>query len=152
VPAAQAKPPVKQGSGQFPGPADRSPAAYCAARCRIEGERTELTCTHQLLCLRSECEPSLHAPSPEPPHSKLKKIRCPYCDASTHMALEDCWDCNKQVRPRQNTTNQPLISSTMLVQVTTLQIGSYSVLDTSPYGILRGNQIEDRQVYLAYYR
>jgi len=34
--------------------------------------------------------------------------------------------------------------------VTTLQIGSYSGLDSSPYGIPRGNQIEDRPVYLVY--
>jgi len=36
--------------------------------------------------------------------------------------------------------------------VTTLQIGSYSGLDSSPYGIPSGNRIEDRPVYLVYYR
>jgi len=36
--------------------------------------------------------------------------------------------------------------------VTTLQIGSYSGLDSSPYGIPSGNHIEDRPVYLVYYR
>jgi len=35
--------------------------------------------------------------------------------------------------------------------VTTLQMGSYSGLDSSPYGILYGNHIEDRPVYLVYY-
>ena len=34
----------------------------------------------------------------------------------------------------------------------TLQIGSYSGLDSSPYGIPSGNYIEDRPVYLVYYR
>ena len=37
-------------------------------------------------------------------------------------------------------------------RVTTLQIGSYSGLDSSPYGIPSGNHIEDRPVYLVYYR
>ena len=36
--------------------------------------------------------------------------------------------------------------------VTTLQIGSYSGLDSSPYRIPSGNHIEDRPVYLVYYR
>jgi len=36
--------------------------------------------------------------------------------------------------------------------VTTLQIGSYSGLDSSPYGIPSGKHIEDRPVYLVYYR
>ena len=36
--------------------------------------------------------------------------------------------------------------------VTILQIGSYSGLDSSPYGIPSGNHIEDRPVYLVYYR
>ena len=36
--------------------------------------------------------------------------------------------------------------------VTTLQIGSYRGLDSSPYGIRSGNHIEDRPVYLVYYR
>ena len=36
--------------------------------------------------------------------------------------------------------------------VTTLQIGSYSGLDSSPYGIPSSNHIEDRPVYLVYYR
>jgi len=36
--------------------------------------------------------------------------------------------------------------------VTTLQIGSYSGLDSSLYGIPSGNHIEDRPVYLVYYR
>ena len=36
--------------------------------------------------------------------------------------------------------------------VTTLQIGSYSGLDSSPYGIPSGNHVEDRPVYLVYYR
>jgi len=36
--------------------------------------------------------------------------------------------------------------------VTTLQIGSYSGLDSSPYGIPSGNHIEDRPVYLVYYQ
>ena len=39
-----------------------------------------------------------------------------------------------------------------LAAVTTLQIGSYSGLDSSPYGIPSGNHIEDRPVYLVYYR
>jgi len=33
--------------------------------------------------------------------------------------------------------------------VMTLEIGSYSGLDSSPYGIPRGNQIEGRPVYLV---
>jgi len=37
-------------------------------------------------------------------------------------------------------------------RVTTLQIGSYSELHSSPYGIPSGNHIEDRPVYLVYYR
>ena len=36
--------------------------------------------------------------------------------------------------------------------VTTLQIGSYSGLDSSPYGIPSGDHIKDRPVYLVYYR
>jgi len=40
----------------------------------------------------------------------------------------------------------------MGIPVTTLQIGSYSGLDSSPYGIPSGNHIEDRPVYLVYYR
>jgi len=39
-----------------------------------------------------------------------------------------------------------------LPSVTTLQIGSYSGLDSSPYGIPNGNHIEDWPVYLVYYR
>jgi len=35
--------------------------------------------------------------------------------------------------------------------VTTLQIGSYSGLDSSPYRIPSGNHIENRPVYLVYY-
>ena len=31
-------------------------------------------------------------------------------------------------------------------------VGSYSGLDSSPYGIPRGNQIEARPLYLVYYR
>jgi len=38
------------------------------------------------------------------------------------------------------------------VIVTTLPIGSYSGLDSSPYGIPSGNHIENRPVYLVYYR
>jgi len=38
------------------------------------------------------------------------------------------------------------------VHVRTLQIGSYSGLNSSPYGIPSGNHIEDRPVYLVYYR
>ena len=33
--------------------------------------------------------------------------------------------------------------------VTTRQIGSYSGLDSSPYGIPSGNQIENRAVYIV---
>jgi len=40
----------------------------------------------------------------------------------------------------------------LFTSVTTLQIGSYSGLDSSPYGILSGNHIEDRPVYLVNYR
>jgi len=36
--------------------------------------------------------------------------------------------------------------------VTTLQIGSYGGLDSSPYGIPSGNPIHDKPVYLVYYR
>jgi len=36
--------------------------------------------------------------------------------------------------------------------VTTLQMGSYSKLDSNLYGIPYGNHIEDRPVYLVYYR
>ena len=36
--------------------------------------------------------------------------------------------------------------------VRTLEIGSYSGLDSRPYGIPSGNHIEDRPVYLVYYR
>jgi len=36
--------------------------------------------------------------------------------------------------------------------VTTLQIGSYSGLDSSRYGIPSGDHIEDRPVYLVYHR
>ena len=36
--------------------------------------------------------------------------------------------------------------------VTTLQIGSYSGLDSRPYGIPSSNHIEDRPVYLVNYR
>ena len=41
---------------------------------------------------------------------------------------------------------------TVSATVTTLQIGSYSGLDSSPYGIPSGNHIEDRPVYLVYCR
>jgi len=44
------------------------------------------------------------------------------------------------------------IVNTRSGRVTTLQIGSYSGLDSSPYGIPSGNHIEDRPVYLVYYR
>ena len=40
----------------------------------------------------------------------------------------------------------------VLLSVTTLRIGSYSGLNSSPYGIPSGNHIEDRPVYLVYYR
>jgi len=36
--------------------------------------------------------------------------------------------------------------------VTTLQIGSYSGLDSSPYGIPSGTHIEDRPGYIVYYQ
>jgi len=45
----------------------------------------------------------------------------------------------------------PLGKYSCQVNVTTLQIGSYSGLDSSPYGILCGNHMEDRPVYLVYY-
>jgi len=34
----------------------------------------------------------------------------------------------------------------------TLQIGSYSGLDSSPYGIPKSNEIEDKPVCLVYYQ
>ena len=34
--------------------------------------------------------------------------------------------------------------------VTTLPLGSYKVLDSSPYGIPTGNQSETRLIYLVY--
>jgi len=45
-----------------------------------------------------------------------------------------------------------LVSMVTFLAVTTLQTGSYSGLDSSPYGIPSGNHIEDRPVYLVYYR
>jgi len=115
VPAAPAKPAGNAGWGGFPGPAAQSATAYCSADCRIEGEGSELTWTHQVPCLQSESGPIVHSPSPEPRPSKLKKICCPYCDASTHIALDNSWDFNKKFPPRQNTTNQPPISSTISI-------------------------------------
>jgi len=47
---------------------------------------------------------------------------------------------------------QCLMAQMNTLNVTTLQIGSYSGLDASPYGIPSGNHIEDRPVYLVYYR
>ena len=35
--------------------------------------------------------------------------------------------------------------------VTTLRLGSYRGLDSSPYGVPRGNQSETRPVYLVYF-
>ena len=113
VPAAMAKPSGNAGWGRFPGPAAQSATAYCSAGCRIEGERTELSWTHRVPCLRSDGKPIVLPPGSEPRPSKLKKIRFPYCDASTHTALDDCWDFNKRFSLRQNTTNRPPISSTM---------------------------------------
>ena len=113
VPAALAKPCGNVGWGRFPGPVAQSVTAYCSARCRIEGEESELTWTHWVHCLRSEGEPIELHPSPQPRPSKLTMIRCPYCEASTHIALDDCWDLNQKFPPRQNTPNRPPISSTM---------------------------------------
>jgi len=115
VPAAPAKPSGNAGLSGFPGPAVQSATAYCSAGCGIEGEGSELTWTDRVSCLRSEGEPIVVPPSPEPRPSKLKKIRYPYCEASTHIALDDCWDFNKRCPPQQNTTNRPPISSTMSV-------------------------------------
>ena len=42
-------------------------------------------------------------------------------------------------------------SKYVLHDVTILQIGSYSGLDSSPYGIPSGNHIEHRPVPLVYY-
>ena len=47
---------------------------------------------------------------------------------------------------------QSALGHKVLDNVTTLQIGSYSGLDSSPYGIPSGNHIEDRPVYVVYYR
>jgi len=90
VPAAPAKPSGNAGWGGFPGPMALSATAYCAAGCRIKGEGSALTWTRQVPCLRSEGDPIVLPPSPEPRPSKLRKIRCPFCDASTHIALDDC--------------------------------------------------------------
>jgi len=81
VPAAPAKRSGNVGWSGFPGPAAQSSTAYCSAGCRIEGEGSELTWTHRVPCLRSEGEPIVLPPSPEPRPSKLNKIRCPYCEA-----------------------------------------------------------------------
>jgi len=81
----------------------------------IEREGSELTWTHGVPILRSEGEPIVLPPSPEPQPSKLKKICCPYCDASMYIALDDCRDFNSKFPPRQNTTNRPPISSTMSI-------------------------------------
>jgi len=89
--------------------------AYCSAGCRIEGEGSELTWTHRVPCLRSEGESIVFTPSPGSRPGKLKNIRCPYCDASTHIALDSCWDFNKKFPPRQNTTNRTPIFLTMLI-------------------------------------
>jgi len=89
-PAAPTKPSGNAGWGGFLGPAARSATAYYAAGCRIEGEESELTWTYRVPCLRSEGEPIVLFPSPEPQLSKLKQICCPYCDASTQIVLDDC--------------------------------------------------------------
>ena len=114
--AAPAKPSGNAGWSGFPGLAAQSATAYCSAGSRIKGEGSALTWTYRVPCLRSEDEPIVRPPSPEPRPSKLKKIRCPYCEATTHIALDDCWDFNKRFPPRQNTTNRPPISSTMSVR------------------------------------
>jgi len=115
VPAAPAKPSGNAGWSGFPVPAAESTTPYCSAGCRIEGEGSVLTWTHRVPCLRSEAEPIVLLPSPDPRPSKLKRIHCPYCEASTHIALDDCWDFNKRFPSRQSTTSRPPISSTMSV-------------------------------------
>jgi len=92
-----------------------STTAYCSTSCRIKREAGELTWTHRMPCSRCEGDPIVDPLSPEPPPSKLKKICCPYCDASTHIVFDDCWDCNKKFPPPPNTTNRPPISSTMSI-------------------------------------
>jgi len=116
-PASPAKPTGNAGWGGFPGPAAQLATAYCSAGCMIEGEGSELTWTHRVPFLRSEGEPIqvVLPPSPEPQPSKLKKIYCPYCEASMYIALDDCRDFNKKFPPRQNTTNRPPISSTISI-------------------------------------
>jgi len=115
VPAAPPKPVGNAGWSGFPEPAGQSATAYCSAGRTIEGEGSEPTWTYRVPWLRSEGEPIVLPPSPEPQPSKLKKIRCPSCEASTHIALDDCWDFNKRFPHRRNTTNRPPISSTMSI-------------------------------------
>jgi len=115
VPAAPAKASGNAGWGRFQGPGGQSATAYCSAGCRIEGEGSELTWTHRVPCLQSVGQPIVRTPSREPFPSKLKKIRCPYREASTHIALEDCLDINNKFPPQQHTTNRPPISSTMSI-------------------------------------
>jgi len=66
VPAAPAKPSCNAGWGGFLGPAAQSAMAYCSAGCTIEGEGSERTWTYRVPCLRSEGEPIVLPPSPEP--------------------------------------------------------------------------------------
>jgi hypothetical protein len=109
VPAAPAKPSGNAGWSGFPGPAAQSATAYCSAGCRIEGDGSDLTWTHRFPCLRSEGERIERPPTPpvQSSHaSKLKKIRCSYCDAKTHTSLDECWDFNKTFPPR-TAANQP---------------------------------------------
>jgi len=115
VPAAPAKPSGNAGWAGFPGPSAESATAYCSPGCRIEGEGSELTWTHRIPRLRSEGDPTVLPPSPEPRPSKLKKICCPYFEASTYIAFDNCWDFNMKFPPRQNTTNRPPISWTMSI-------------------------------------
>ena len=93
-PAAPAKPWGNLGWGRFPGPAAQSVTPYYSAGRRIAGEGSEPPWTHWVPGLRSEGEHIGLSLSAEPQPSKLKKICCPYCEASTHIALDDCWDFN----------------------------------------------------------
>jgi len=85
-PPTPAKPSGNPEWGGFPRPVAQSAMAYCSAGCTIEGDGSQLTWTHQVTCLRSEGKPIVLPPTPEPQHSMLKKILCPYCNASTHTA------------------------------------------------------------------
>ena len=102
-------------------------------------------------------DPCPQAPNKRP-HTQNASLRSMRLDRRTHwehrvrpgVTFFFCW-CKRTINIKWYQIYTLFWAISGFHIVITLQIGSYSRLDSSLYGIPRGNQSETRQVYLVYY-